>query len=127
MLLVALSFLIYDSVYVRNYSVIHLIIILVPFVSPVFSLVLNLRVLILITIVFKSLFYKFSIFTCQLFIIPRIYLLTFASLWVYLSSHYKSSQGLVLPVFVMQVSVSQVFVLQDCDFLPGLVLEVRVI
>ena len=105
MLLVALSFLIYDSVYVRNYGEIHLIIILVPFVSPVFSLVLNLRVLILITIVCKSLFYKFSMFT-----IPRIYLLTFASLWVYLSSYYKSSQGLVLPVFVLQVSVSQVFV-----------------
>ena len=89
MLLVALSVLVYDSVYVRNYSVIHLIIILVSFVSPVFSLVLNLRVLILITIVFKS---SFTSFQFLLFTIPRIYLFTFASLWVNLSSYYKSSQ-----------------------------------
>ena len=68
MLLRALSVLVYDSGYVWNYSIIHLIIILVPFASPVFSLVLNLQVLVLQVLNFyQSTFYNSSYLLVHVF------------------------------------------------------------
>ena len=79
MLLVALSILVYDSVYV------------------------------MITV--------FLVITC-----PRLLVYGFTSL--HITSHLHA---LVLLVFVLQVSVSQVFVFKGCDFLLVLVLKVRVL